>query len=130
MSGYPASGGYDSQLIADRLHRMVPRARVLIVIREQKSFLRSMYSQYVTDGGDLPLSRFLNPPEPHLNRVPGWDFDFLAYHRLIGYYRKLFGPERVLVLPFELLTREPRRFITDILRFCGRRPQTSTTLST
>jgi hypothetical protein len=123
LSGYPALGGYDSRLIADRLHGMVPGARVLIVIREQKSFIRSMYSQYVTDGGDQSLSRFLNPPEPHLNRVPGWDFAFLAYHRLIGYYRDLFGAERVVVLPFELLTREPQRFVAGILRFCGRGPE-------
>jgi hypothetical protein len=122
LSGYPASGGYDSRLIADRLHGAFAHARVLIVIREQKSFIRSMYSQYITDGGDLSPRRFLNPPEPHLNRVPGWDFDFLAYDRLIRHYRDLFGPERVLVLPFEALTREPERFVGDIVRFCGREP--------
>ncbi len=122
LSGYPASGGYDSRLIADRLQGSFPRARVLIVIREQKSFLRSMYSQYVTDGGDLSLQRFLNPPEPHLSRVPGWDFDFLAYDRLIRHYREVFSPERVLVLPFELLTREPDRFVGDIIGFCGHQP--------
>jgi hypothetical protein len=130
LSGYPASGGYDSRLIADRLHDAFPHARVLIVVREQKSFIRSMYSQYVTDGGDLSLSRFLSPPEPQLNRVPGWDFDFLAYDRLIRHYRDRFGAERVLVLPFELLTREPQRFAADIVRFCGHQPEQPAALAT
>lgn len=130
LSGYPASGGYDSRLIADRLHGAFPHARVLIVVREQKSFIRSMYSQYLTDGGDLSLRNFLNPPEPHLNRIPGWDFSFLAYDRLIGHYRNLFGPERVLVLPFELLTREPERFVGDIVCFCGHNPESAAATST
>jgi hypothetical protein len=89
-----------------------------------------MYSQYVTDGGDLSLSRFLSPPEPQLNRVPGWDFDFLAYDRLIRHYRDRFGAERVLVLPFELLTREPQRFAADIVRFCGHQPEQPAALAT
>ncbi|MGF1639837.1 MAG: sulfotransferase [Rhodospirillales bacterium] len=128
LSGYPVAGGVDSRLIADRLHGLFPRARVLVVIREQKSFIRSMYSQYITDGGDQSLSRLLNPPQPDVKRLPGWDFEFLAYHRLIHYYRDRFGPDRVLVLPFERLCRDPHRFVADILRFCGLRAEASAAL--
>jgi hypothetical protein len=96
---------------------------VLVVIREQRSFIRSMYSQYVTDGGDLPLRRFLEPPEPHICRVPGWDFAFAMYDRLIAHYMALFGRDHVLVLPFELFARDGRQFIDRIIAFAGRDPQ-------
>ena len=124
LSGYPASGGFDSRLIADRLHDAFPSARVLIVIREQKSFIRSMYSQYVTDGGDLCLRRFLNPPEPYICRVPGWSFEFPMYDRLIDYYFGLFGNDHVCVLPFELFSRDHQRFIDRITAFSGGDPAT------
>ncbi len=122
LSGYPASGGFDSRLIADRIRSGFPAVRVLIVIREQKSFIRSMYSQYVTDGGDLNLDRFLNPPEPHICRVPGWTFDYAMYHRLISHYFALFGRDRVCVLPFEMFRRDHRKFIDNIISFTGRDP--------
>ena len=122
LSGYPPAGGYDSKLIAERLSELLPGARVLIVIREQKSFIRSMYSQYVTDGGDLPLRRFLITPEAQYNRLPGWDFDFLEYDRLIEYYLNRFSVERVLVLPFEFLAQAPSEFLDEITAFCGHDP--------
>jgi hypothetical protein len=122
LSGYPASGGFDSRLIADRIHSGFPRARILIVIREQKSFIRSMYSQYVTDGGDLSLSRFLNPPEQHICRVPGWSFDYAMYDRMIAHYFGLFGQDRVCVLPFEMFQRDHQTFIDRILSFTERDP--------
>ncbi len=128
LSGYPASGGFDSRLIADRIHAGFPAARVLIVIREQKSFIRSMYSQYVTDGGDLSLSRFLHPPEPHICRVPGWSFDYAMYDRLISHYFALFGRDRVCVLPFEMFRRDHRNFISSIVSFAGRNPAAMPTL--
>ncbi|MFO1152239.1 MAG: sulfotransferase [Rhodospirillales bacterium] len=122
LSGYPASGGFDSRLIADRIRSNFPGARVLIVIREQKSFIRSMYSQYITDGGDLCFRRFLNPPEPHICRVPGWSFDYARYDRLIAHYIGLFGKDRVCVLPFEMFRRDHQAFIDRIVSFCDRSP--------
>ncbi len=122
LSGYPPSGGFDSRLIADRLYGGFPSARVLIVIREQKSFIRSMYSQYITDGGDLCLRRFLSPPEPHICRVPWWCFEFAMYDRLIAHYFSLFGKDQVCVLPFELFRCDHQQFIDRIIAFLGRDP--------
>ncbi|MFO1129224.1 MAG: hypothetical protein U1E66_12420 [Rhodospirillales bacterium] len=124
LSGYPASGGFDSRLVADRIRSAFPAARVLIVIREQKSFIRSMYSQYITDGGDLSLLGFLYPPEPHMCRVPWWSFDYAMYDRLISYYQTLFGQDHVCVLPFEMFHRSLSQFIDTIIAFSGRDPST------
>ena len=120
FSGYPPSGGYDRRLIADRLAETFPEARILIVLREQRSLIRSMYSQYVTDGGDQSLKRFLETPEPALGRMPYFRFSFYMFHQLIAYYQRLFGADRVLALPFELFAEDRHRFLSAIVEFCGR----------
>ena len=40
LSGNPHSGGYDSLQTAERLHRLFPQAKVLVVVREQTEEIR------------------------------------------------------------------------------------------
>ncbi|PKA42024.1 sulfotransferase (plasmid) [Rhizobium sullae] len=115
LSGYPPSGGYDRMLIADRLVHTFPSARILIVVREQVSLIRSIYSQYITDGGNLSLDRFLETPEPQLGRMPGFRLEVYEFDRLIRHYQELFG--RVLVLPFEMMVRDLEGFVGQITQF-------------
>ena len=119
FSGYPPSGGFDSSIIAARLHRTFPDARVLIVVREQLASIYSMYLQYITDGGGMTLTEYLRPPQRYFKRAPGFSVEFYRYHRLVGLYRQLFGADRVLCLPFELLPADPAAFQARIYRFLG-----------
>ena len=114
LSGYPASGGHDRTLIADRLRATFPTCRILIVLREQEALICSMYSQYVTDGGAVSLRRFLTTPEPRLGRKPYFSTELYEFDRLIEYYFGLFGRQNVLVLPFELLSVSPETFVHRI----------------
>ncbi len=110
LSGSPHSGGHDSKIIADRLVAVFPNARVLVMIREQTSMIVALYKQYVKMGGPGSLQQYvIAPPGDH--RVPLFRFDFLEYHRLIGYYQGLFGVANVLVLPYELLQTRPQGFL-------------------
>ncbi len=111
LSGYPSSGGRDRQMIAERLRQTFPEARVLIVLREQRALIRSMYSQHITDGGVESIGRYLKTPEPGLGRKPSFSLCLYEFDRLIEHYRQLFGPDRVLVLPFEMLGRRPQDFV-------------------
>jgi hypothetical protein len=120
LSGYPPSGGYDRMLIAQRLAETFPGSRVLIIIREQKSLIRSLYSQFITDGGDLSLARFLESPEPQLGRMPGFRSEVYEFDLLISYYQGLFGRERVLVLPFEMMVQDIGEFLNRISVFSGK----------
>mgnify|MGYP003632450845 FL=1 len=120
LSGYPSSGGHDRTIIAQRLKDMFPNARILIVIREQKSLIRSMYSQHITDGGVEGLDRFLNVPEPALGRKPSFSMQFYRFDRLIHHYQQLFGKTGVLVLPFEMLRSDGQKFADRIADFCGK----------
>jgi hypothetical protein len=49
-----------------------------------------------------------------------FDFEYFEYHRLLGYYRSLFGADEVLALPYEELVRDRRGFLTRIGEFAGR----------
>jgi Sulfotransferase family len=120
LSGHPYSGGYDSKLIADRLAEVFPEARVLIVVREQRSMIASVYKQYVNAGGEARIESFLQPAKQREWRVPGFDYGHFAYDRLIGHYRSLYGADDVLVLPYEQFVRDPPGFVRAVARFAGR----------
>jgi hypothetical protein len=121
LSGYPSSGGRDRGMIAERLKAAFPDGRILIVFREQQSLIRSMYSQHITDGGVDSLSHFLHTPEPGLGRKPSFTLAMYEFDRLIALYQRLFGKDRVLALPVELLARDRQDFADRIARFCGQR---------
>lgn len=118
LSGNPHSGGHDSKSIADRLAAAFPDARVLIVIREQRSMLVSLYKQYVKRGGAASLSRYVGMP-PARGPIPAFRFDFLEYHRLVSHYRDLFGAANVLVLTYELLRSDPHDFLGRLGAFAS-----------
>ena len=101
LSGYPASGGFDQGVIADRLGAAFPDGKVVMLIREQRQMVLSMYLQTITDGGTLSLKRFLHRPEPRLMRKPGFDLGFYEYDRVIAKYHEVFGAENVRVIPYE-----------------------------
>ncbi|WBU63471.1 sulfotransferase [Paracoccus aerodenitrificans] len=122
FSGYPASGGFDATILASRLHRSFPDGRILIIVREQLASIFSMYSQYITDGGHMSLRNYLSPREPFLKRRPGFSEEFYRYHRLVAHYRKLFGENRVLCMPYELLVRDRETFFSALFSFVGRDP--------
>ena len=116
FSGYPATGGFDSPMIADRLKKTFPDAHVLIVFREQLSSILSMYSQYVTDGGHKSFKRYIAQVEPMMRRVPMFSPEFYHYHRLFKYYQTLFGEDRVHGLTYEQFVRDSGAFVAQL---CG-----------
>jgi hypothetical protein len=120
LSGNPYAGGHDSCQIADRLHNALPDARVLVVIREQRSMVAAIYKQYVKAGGTASLEQFLRPPTDRSALGNLFDFRFYEYEHLIAYYHRLYAPENVLVLPFEQFVRDGRGFVERIAAFAGR----------
>lgn len=119
LSGNPHSGGYDSKEVADRLHSVFPNAKILIVIREQKSAILSCYLQYIKIGGPCSIKDYLEPPKRNLPVLPLFDFEHFNYTRLVKYYIKLFGKENVLVVPYELFKENANDFCFQIINFAG-----------
>jgi hypothetical protein len=120
LSGNPHAGGLQSTTLAHRLAEVFPEARILIVIRRQVDALVSTYKQYVRRGGVLSARRYFEPPAEHF-RMPAYRVEHHQYHRLVGLHQRLFGPERVRVLPMERFVAAPREFIADVAAFAGGR---------
>jgi hypothetical protein len=115
--GSAMGGGHNSEWNARTLQKMFPDTRILIMIREQRSMLLSIYAQYVKTGGPLSIDRFLDlPPDA---RIPHFNRRFYEYHKLVAYYRQLFGDDRVLVLPFEMVAGDADVLVRRLQEFCG-----------
>ncbi len=119
LVGALSHGGYNAKYNADKLQACFPQARILMVIREQRSMLRSLYRTLVAWGNPYPIKKLLNPP-PHWRHIaPSFQLEALEYDRLIRYYQQRFGAESVKVLCFEQFQLDPRRFAADVFRFCA-----------
>lgn len=128
ISGEVHIGGRDSKDAAERLAATFPEARILIVIREQRDMIRSIYGQFIKGTGVWPLRDYLDPPVPPRTLFKYGHFrpDHYRYHRLIGCYQELFGGERVIVLPYELFREDPVEFVTRLLTSVGLEPEAGT----
>lgn len=117
LSGHPFYGGRESDIYAERLARVLPRARILVTIRNQLQLLPSLYMQYLERGGTLPFARFFDGAE-----TPGF-FGFAPEHYeydlLVARYQALFGSENVFVLPQEALRQDLDAAGACLARFAG-----------
>ncbi len=114
LSGHPYSGGYDSFIIAERIHSCFPKAKIIITVRNQVDMIRSMYQQIVKVGYRGKFTDFLH--SKHWNST-AFSMDFLEYDLLVSKYRELFSSENVLVLLFEDLKKDKKTFLHQISSF-------------
>lgn len=94
-------------------------AKILITIREQRAMALSAYREYVRGGGRNPLRDFIGTRETKPAFSPLLRESFLHYDRAVAAYMDSFGRERVLVLPIELLTSDPQRYLHMLGQFFG-----------
>lgn len=93
--------------IADRLSRAIPEARIILFTRERQSLVRSLYSQYVRQGGHLPWRAF----EERVLLD-----EYLDLRSAIERYRSRF--QHVIVLDYERLRDDPEGCVSQIGAFC------------
>ncbi|MCB9205230.1 MAG: sulfotransferase domain-containing protein [Flavobacteriales bacterium] len=118
LSGNPHASGFDSKLVAHRIHKAFPRAKIFIVIREQRSFILSSYFQYLSIGGTDSLIKYLN--SRYDGRRPHFSGKHVDYLPLVKEYLELFGNEKVLVLPYEQFKENPTAFMNRLGNFVGK----------
>lgn len=101
---------------AERVKRVFPEARILVVPRRQDLILRALYGLYVRTGGHRPLRSVL-AGEP----IEGWTWDrsYLEYDAIVERWAELYGEGNVMVIPYELSRADPQRFLRDLAAFCG-----------
>jgi hypothetical protein len=117
--GNPIYGRYYGFDVANRLRETFPTAKILITIREQKSTLRSLYGQYIRQDGEWPIQTFLGVGNEPPGFAPICRLDHFEYDLLVGHFVQLFGINQVLVLPYEMLSKNPIEFQQTIHDFAG-----------
>lgn len=115
LSGNPHSSGFDAAMTAKRLHKIFPQAKILIVIREQSSFIVSNYFQYLSAGGTHSISKYL--AGKYDGKQPHFSPHHLSYHLLVQHYQVLFGTQQVLTLPYELFAADKPAFFDQLSKF-------------
>jgi hypothetical protein len=90
-----------------RLFDLVPDARILIAVREQRSALAGRYGQYVKKGGSMRFAAYLDKL-PHT---------WMRYDLVVEDYQARFGADRVKVLAFEQLVRDQTAYLDELQVF-------------
>lgn len=118
LAGLQVGGCFDRVMIAERLHSLFPKGKILIIIREQNDLIRSLYAQSIKAGGTSTLKLFLTRKwvGPY---IPMFNLEQHNFYKLVSLYTELFGEERVLFLPYELLKENPAEFVLRITNFSG-----------
>lgn len=113
-AGHPHSGGVTGQILADRIYSVLPNAHVLIVVRNQLDSMFSAYSDYLDRWGGLAKLDSLLVPKGLWDQAPSFSPIYYDYRPLIRYYDQLFGREKVIVVPFELIKESTDRFAAEV----------------
>ncbi len=125
LCGTPFFGSRESAARARRLKAIFGEAQILITVRRQKIILRSIYLQYLRQGGTLNAAAFFDQERPY--DYFGFDAKVFEYHKLVELYAELFGEENILVLTQETLRPDPDGFVRTLCAFCVQEAEVATT---
>jgi hypothetical protein len=118
-----------SRTAAHRIAEVQPAARIVAVLREPASFLRSLHLQfvqtYVETEGDLRKALALEQERRQGRHIPRYSYwpQALLYSEHVRYveqlrrYNDLFSAEQVLVLIYDDFRRENEATVRRVLRF-------------
>lgn len=105
---HPNVDAKERYIRADRLKAMFPDADIIVGIRDQKTWLKSLYSQYLKVGGNKKFDWWKN----HLDPL------YLDTTTYIRYLNILF--KKVYVYKFEDLKQDNQAFVKGICDFLGK----------
>lgn len=107
-----------------------PDARIIAILREPASYIRSLHLQFVQcdieTEGNLRKALSLENARRHGRHVPRYALnwqkrllytDHVRYVEQLRRYHALFGPERVLVLIYDDVRRDNAAAVRTVLRF-------------
>lgn len=116
LSGHPEGTNNKTPfIVADNIKKLDSNTKIIIIIRNQLSYLNSYYTYRVSMKGHefRTLSKFLD-----IKGESGL-FEKLKYSHLISYYYSTFGKNNILVIPMELIKKDYDYFINEVTDFIG-----------
>jgi hypothetical protein len=108
----------DKGMVAQRLYKLFPDARIFFTIRRQEDLVASLYltkiRKYIKGKNFLSFIKYFRIKKRALHRSI---FDDIRFFEIIEYYAKVFGRDRIKILLFEKLTRDTRQFADELSEF-------------
>jgi hypothetical protein len=120
-----------SRSAAANIATLEPGARIVAILREPASFLRSLHLQMLQDGGeterDLRMALALEDARRGGEQIPAgcprpaalFYSDYLKYVEQLRRYSDVFAPEQVLVLIYDDFRADNEGTVRSVLRFLG-----------
>jgi hypothetical protein len=118
-----------SRTAAARIAEVSPEARIIAVLREPASFLRSLHLQfvqtYVETESDFGKALALEDSRREGRNIPRHSYwpkallysEYVRYVEQLSRFRALFGAERMLVLIYEDFRSDNEAAVREVLRF-------------
>ena len=103
-------GTFERDVFLYGLAGMYPGAKFILGVREKESIIKSLFSQYVKEGGSRKFQDFRDI----MLENPSLDTD-----KLIRLLNILVGKENVHIYHFEKLLSKPEECISDMCNFIG-----------
>jgi hypothetical protein len=129
--GEASSGYLRSRLAAGAIAAVQPAARIIAILREPASLLRSLHLQrlqeHVETETDLARALSLEPARREGREIPArleqpqmlMYSDFIHYTEQLQRYRAVFPAEQMLVLIYDDFRSDNERTVANVLRFLG-----------
>jgi hypothetical protein len=120
-----------SRTSARRIAELQPAARIIAILREPASFLRSLHLQfvetYVETENDLRKALALEEPRRQGRCIPRYTYwpavllysEHVRYVEMLRRYHAVFPPEQTLVLIYDDFRRDNEATVRKVLRFLG-----------
>ena len=118
LGGVPFQNRFQRRVVAERLARAFPGAKLLLTIREQDAAILSMYGQFVRYGRAATLEEFLTRPPPETGFAGLLDHAHYDYDRLLTSVEGLFA--ETVMLPSEVMLADPQGTYDRLAALFGR----------
>ncbi|OGI00444.1 MAG: hypothetical protein A2Y25_11890 [Candidatus Melainabacteria bacterium GWF2_37_15] len=128
LFGYMNQSYRDNIFLSDALKKIFPNAKIFLVVRKQDTWLESAYRHLISRGKSISVNKFLNYYKGEFKDLYfGIDhnvIDVKAFNwaNFVDNYVKLFGKDRVLVLPYEMFKKNQNEFLTRFYKFADIQP--------
>lgn len=111
FSGYEWFGRYYVHML-ERIKNLLQPAKLILGIRNQSDYIKSIYKQYVREGGQLSFTEFLHTEEVKSGLMPK-----LKYDLVIETMYDIFGKDQVHIYQQEKLKSNCHEEIKKIIKF-------------
>lgn len=116
----------NAHLNAACIKKQFPNAKILLVLRNQSDYIRSLYNHLIFKldifTRYVPFDRFLDLTTHKCDLEGSTSLSILSdfsWLKLVSIYTSLFGAENILILDYELFKKKPDKFLEIIFKFYG-----------